>query len=154
VSAAVLFLAATLILQLAQNPEPVPRQVNRLCGRLDYANRIKVGDNAYTYSNRNVLKAVDLELYRANGDRPCCADLERVAVATSDKKGRFAFRRAAAGPYWVKGEWNSKQFKLPIVFKPENDSATQCSEQGILLDDGGKAEWWLGVSVDSNAQTH
>jgi hypothetical protein len=148
VNFAVLFVTATLILQLRHNPEPAPQQINHLCGRLDHADRVKVGDRAYSYSHRKVLGAVELELYKANGNRACCADLERIDVVTSNKRGRFEFRRAAAGFYWVRSEWNGKEFKLPIVFKPEKNFATECSEQGILIDDEGSAEWWLSVTVD------
>jgi len=148
VSLAALIVAATLILQFSQNPGPTPQQVNHLCGRLDYGSRIRVGENAYSYSNRKVLKGVRLELFKANGERPCCGDLERLDVVTSNKRGRFEFRGVAAGSYWVRSEGNGKEFKLPIVFAPEKNLASECSAQGILIDDEGNAKWWVSVSVD------
>ncbi len=149
-SSAFLLVASAWIL-LAQGPpvhEDTPREVNNACGRLDYAKRIKVGDNAYTYSERRPLKAVALELYKAKDGIPCCANLELIGAADSNKRGRFKFRGAAPGPYWVKGEWNGTVFRVPIIFRPEKQFATDCSQQGILVDDEGNVEWWLSVSVD------
>ena len=145
---AVSFLAAILIVQGSLAEEKKPWKVNRLCGRVEYVEKVSDRKNPNNYSEkRKGSKALALALYESKSETLCCDNLNRVDTTTSGRGGQFKFRPTKDGHYWLTALWNGTVYKqsvtvgLPI-------SAAECSEQGISLDGKGKASWWVTVTVD------
>jgi hypothetical protein len=70
-----------------------------------------------------------------------------VETVKTRKDGSFEFK-TKPGRFWLATNWSGKEYEVAVVYQPERDSATKCSEQGIALDDAGNADWWLSVTVD------
>jgi hypothetical protein len=141
----------TMLLALASlaAQEKKPWERDRLCGKLDYVRRIPDRKNPGSFSEkRKALRDIPLGLYARHANEACCGSLNAVETSRSGRGGSFAFETKKPGDYWLATNWNGKEYKLAVVYKPEKNSKTLCSEQGIALDDEGNADWWAIVTVD------
>jgi hypothetical protein len=142
-------LAAILIVQTLNAQVKKPWSVDRICGRVVYLQRIPVRKQPNTYSDkRKDLKGIPLELYEAPEGARCCDALKSVDSIISGKGGQFEFKPAKAGHYWLTAKWNGSDYKVAVEFEPQKKSSTVCSQQGIQMEDGEDASWWMTVTVD------
>ena len=89
-----------------------------------------------------------LGLYERRENQACCEGVNAVETTQTGRGGHFEFNTKKAGNFWMATKWRGKEYKLAIVYKPEKNSTTMCSQQGIALDDGGNADWWVTITVD------
>jgi len=142
-------LAALLIGQSSHAQEKKPWDIDRLCGRLEHVQKVPDRKNANTFSeNRKPLREVSVSLYGRRENEPCCAGLNALETIQTRKGGRFEFKTTRPGNYWLGMNWSGKEYRLGVVYKPQKNSTTMCSEQGIGLDDEGNADWWVTLTVD------
>jgi hypothetical protein len=87
-------------------------------------------------------------LYETHNGNSCCNGSKIVDTATSGKNGEFEFKNETKGHYWLTAKWNGREYKVAVVFEPQNKSSTICSQQGIQIEDGGESSWWVTVTVD------
>ena len=127
-----------------------PWTIDRLCGKLDHIQRIPDRKHANNFSERReALRDVSVTLYEPREGEPCCSTANAVIeAAQSGRGGHFEFKTKKPGKFWLKANWNGKDYKLALVYEPSKNSTTLCSDQGIDLDDDGNAEWWATVTVD------
>jgi hypothetical protein len=146
---AVPFLAAILVVQGLNAQEKKPWSVDRICGRVESLQRVPIRKQPNNYSDkRRDLKGIPLELYKSPEGAPCCDDLEKVGSTISGKGGQFKFTPEKAGHYWLTANWDGKDYKVAVEFEPQKKSSTVCSQQGIQMEDGEDASWWVTVTVD------
>jgi hypothetical protein len=138
-----------LIAQFLYAQEKKPWNVDRLCGRLEHVQRTPGRHDPNTFSEkRKVLRDVSLSLYERRENEACCDGLNAVETTKTGRRGNFEFKTPKLGSYWLSTNWNGKISTVPIIYKPQKNPVTMCSEQGIQLDDQGNAEWWKTVTVD------
>jgi hypothetical protein len=126
-----------------------PWNVDRICGRVEFVHRIRDKTSADTYSEqRKTLRGVQLGLSEAGDHEDCCDGLKSVAAVTSGKNGRFEFKQENPGHYWLTANWNGKSYKVRVVYEPQKNSSTLCSQHGIQIEDEKEVGWWKTVSVD------
>ena len=129
--------------------EKKPWEIDRLCGKLEHVQKISDRKNANTFSEkRKALREVPLGLYERHENQACCEGVSAVETTQTGRGGQFEFKTKKPGNFWMATNWRGKKYKLAVVNKPEKNSATMCSQQGIALDDEGNADWWLTVTVD------
>ena len=144
----VLVIAPTLLLASLAAQERKPWQVDKLCGKLEYANKTPNRKDANTFSEkRKALREILLELYERRVNQVCCENMNAVETTTTGRGGHFEFRTKKAGNFWLATKWGGKDYRLPVVYKPEKNSAAVCSQQGIALDGDGNGERWEIVTV-------
>ena len=141
-------LGVILVVQALHAQEKKPWNVDRVCGRVEYVNKIPDKKHPDTYSKkRKALKNVQLELYES-GENPSCCMLKGAGWAISGRAGEFEFKGIKAGHYLLRANWNGKDYQVAINVEPQKESSTACSEQGIQIEDKGEASWWVTVTVD------
>ena len=129
--------------------EEKPWQIDRLCGKLNHVVRIPDRKNANTVSEkRTALRDVPVTLYEQRNDEPCCIGETAIETVRTGKGGHFEFKNQKEGKYWLRTNWNGKEYTLAVGLKPEKNTTTMCSQQGVDLDDEGKAGWWVTIRVD------
>lgn len=129
--------------------EKKPWQIDRLCGKLEHVQQIPDRKNANNFSEkRKTLRDIPVSLYERSENELCCSSLGATETVRTGKRGGFHFKTAKAGNYWLSANWNGKEYKLAISFKPDKKSTTMCFQQGIGLDDEGNADWWVTITVD------
>jgi hypothetical protein len=135
--------------QLLHSQEKRPWDVGRICGRVEYVQRIPVRNTTNTFNEkRKALRGVALHLYNWQEGTPCCGDLAPVDSTISGKSGKFDFKQEAPSRYWLGTRWSGREYRVALVYRPKKDSQTMCSQQGIDLDDDGDMDWWETVTVD------
>ena len=143
------FFMLLLIGQILCAQEKKPWSVDRLCGRVDHVEEIPDRKNANTYTEtRKALRDVALALYERRDSEACCNSSSLADKITTNRSGDFDFRNKKAGLYWLTTNWHGKQYQIAVEYKPEKDSVTKCSQQGISVDSAGNANWWVTVTVD------
>ena len=143
------FLTAILIAQGLNAQEKKPWTVDRICGRVEYLQRVPIRKQPNIYSDKRMdLRGIPLELYESPEGAPCCEALKNVGSTISGKVGQFEFEAEKAGHYWLTAKWNGKDYKVAVEFEPQKKSSTVCSQQGIQMEDGEDASWWVTVTVD------
>lgn len=143
------FLVVILIVLGLNAQEKKPWSVNRICGRVEYVQRIPVRKQPNTYSDkRKYLKGIPLELYESPEGAPCCVALKNVGSTISGRSGQFEFKAEKAGQYWLTAKWSGRDYEVAVEFEPEKKSSTICSQQGIQMEDGEDASWWVAITVD------
>ena len=105
--------------QLLRGEEKKPWGVGRICGRVEYVQRIPVRNTTNTFNEkRKALRGVALHLYNWQEGTPCCGDLAPVDSTISGKSGRFDFKQEAPGRYWLStrltGIWSGGKHSLLI----------------------------------------
>jgi hypothetical protein len=149
VRTAIPLLAAILVGHALYAQEQKPWNVDRLCGRIEYVQKVPARNLSNTVSEkRKNLRGLPIELYEWRNGASCCGDLTHVGATTSGKGGHFEFKPEKPGHYWLTAKWNEKEYKVDVIFEPHKNSTTVCSEQGIQVDDAGNASWWLTITVD------
>ena len=144
-----LILSVIVAAQILHAQEKKPWIVDRICGRVEHLRRTPERKQPNIYSDkRKSLSGVSLELYEPNEDLPCCDGLRKVGATVSGKGGQFEFNPEKAGHYWLTAKWNAKDYNVAVEFEPQKKSSTVCSQQGIQIEDGGDASWWMTVTVD------
>ena len=129
--------------------EKKPWNIDRLCGKLDHVQRIPDRKHANNFSERRkALRDVPLTLFERGDTENCCTTLNEIETVRSGRGGHFEFKTKKARNSWLRTNWNGKEYKLAIVFEPQRNSTTLCSDQGIDLDDDGDASWWATITVD------
>ena len=142
--AAVIFVSLNLVGQ-----QPKPWSVDHLCGRLEHLQRIPSRKKPDRFSEkRTSLAGVRLELFERQEGTLCCIAAESRSATVSQKRGYFEFKHELAGNYWLRAKWNSRDYELPVVLSGQKKSPTSCAQQGVQLEDDGRANWWLMVTVD------
>ena len=123
--------------------------VERLCGRVEYVQRIPDKKFANTFSERRRgVGNLTMALFERRSGQPCCGSLVALETTKTARNGRFEFKTKRPGALWLTTNWHAKEYKVPIVNKQQNSSSSRCSEQGIGLDDSGNADWWATITVD------
>jgi hypothetical protein len=89
-----------------------------------------------------------LSVFERSENEACCNGLKAVETTVTGRGGNFEFKTKKLGSYWLTTIWDGKNSAVPVIYERQKDSVTLCSEQGIQLDDHGKAEWWITVTVD------
>ena len=141
-----LIIVAILTMQVCAQ-EGKPWRVDHLCGRLENVQSVPMSKGKIK-EKKNALRDVSLSLYeRADGQR-CCNGLNAAKVVQTNRGGHFDFKTVKPGNYWLVANWNGKEYKTPVAYKPERNSSTLCSGQGIQFDDEGKANWFATITVD------
>jgi hypothetical protein len=141
--------ATVLVGQALIAQDSKPWNVDRLCGQVEHVQKIPARNKPEISSEkRKPLTGVSLELYEWHEGTACCASSDRKDNTISQKRGYFEFSHESPGRYWLTMKWNGKDHRVPVVLEAPKNSVTLCSEQGIQLDDDGKASWWLTVTVD------
>jgi hypothetical protein len=126
-----------------------PSNVTRLCGRLDHVEGIPEYKHPDNFAeSRKALRDISLDLYERRANENCCENLKPIDRTITGKGGRFEFKNQKPGLYWLRADWNGKEYKLAVVYTPEKDSQEVCSQQGMKVDYAGDAGWWLTVTVD------
>jgi hypothetical protein len=149
VKVAATFLIAALFVQAGIAADKNPWSVGRICGRVVYLQRIPIRKQPNTYSDKRTdLKGIPLELCESPKGSPCCEDLKSVSATVSDKHGEFDFNPEKAGHYWLTAKWNGRDYTVAVEFAPQRVPSTICSQQGIQMEDGEDASWWVTVTVD------
>jgi hypothetical protein len=144
-----LFLAVVLIGQVLCAQANKPWNVDRLCGRTQYVKRTQDPKRPNNYSDlRKDLEGISLELYESNEGIPCCEAHKVSSTTISGKSGRFEFKPDHAGNYWLVAHWNNRDYRIPVNYQPQKRSSTDCSAQGIQIEDDGDSSWWATVTVD------
>ena len=129
--------------------EKKPWEIDRFCGKLDHVVRTLDRKNPSTVSEkRTALRDTQIILFERQDNQLCCNSSTAIETVRTGRGGHFEFKRAKAGRYWLTTNWKGKEYKIPVNFKPEKNSATMCSQQGIDLDDQGNAGCWATVTVD------
>jgi len=129
--------------------EKQPWVVDRLCGKLDHLVPTPDRKNPSTVSEkRTALRDIQVILSERQDDQPCCDSSTKLETVRTRRGGYFEFKHAIAGDYWLSTNWMGKEYKIPVNFKPQKNSTTMCSQQGIDLDDQGNAGCWATVTVD------
>jgi hypothetical protein len=142
-------LAMPLITPAGHAQEKKPWNVDRICGRVEHVRRIPIKKQPDNYTEkRKGLRGVPLELYESNEGSSCGEHLKSVGAMISGKAGQFDFKPEQAGHYWLTAKWNGRDYKVAVVFVPQEKSSTICSLPGIQIEDEGDASWWLTVAVD------
>ena len=122
---------------------------DRLCGQLDHVVRIPDRKKANTISEkRNGLRDVSLTLYQQQDKEACCSNLKAMETIRTGRGGHFELKTRVPGRYWLAANWNGREYKVAIAFKPQKNSTTMCSRQGIDLDDEGEAGVWETIELD------
>jgi hypothetical protein len=135
--------------QIFYAQEKKPWSVDRLCGRLDHVQRTPERHDPNSFSEkRKALRDVSLSLYERRENQTCCDGLNAVETTNTGRGGHFEFKTNKLGSYWLGTNWNGKNSSVPVIYEPQKNPVTICSEQGIQLDDQGNAEWWITVTVD------
>jgi hypothetical protein len=126
-----------------------PLNVDRLCGRVEHVERTPERHDPNAYSEkRKALRDVSLSLFERRESEACCDGLKAIEATNTGRGGHFEFKTKKPGSYWLSTIWDGKNSTVPVIYERQKNSATMCSEQGIQLDDHGKAEWWITVTVD------
>jgi hypothetical protein len=145
---AILF-GVILVAQLLCAQDKKPWRVARLCGCLEHVERIPDGKHVDNFSEtREALQGVSLFMYERRENQTCCENLTPIDTAITGKKGLFNFKDVRPGTYWLKANWNGKEYKVAVVEESEKNSTAICSEQGVKIDNAGNADWWITVTVD------
>lgn len=119
------------------------------CGVFEYVEHIPDAKLKNTYTDRRkALPEVVLNLYPWEEGQECCAGRTSAAQAVTDKKGRFKFEALRPGKYWVAARWNLKEYQKRVEFVPGKAADVHCAEQGFSIDNDGKFEEWLTITVD------
>jgi hypothetical protein len=143
------FLAAILVVQGLNAQEKKPWGADQICGRVEYLKRIPEKKHPNSYSEKKKsLKDVRLELYEFDENQARCEGLKTVGSLASGRNGQFEFGPEKPGRYWLIAKWNSKEYKVDVIYEPQKKSSTICSQQGIWIEDDGNASWWITVTVD------
>lgn len=144
-----MILASMLIASVLSAQEKAPWEIDRLCGKLEHVQKIPNRKSANTFSEkRKSLRDVPLTLYSRLENEACCSGLTAVEMVHTGRGGHFEFKNDGPGNYWLSANWNDKEYKLAIGFKPDKKPKALCSQQGIGLDDEGNADWWVTITVD------
>ena len=145
----VAILAITFIGQILHAQQKKPWKVDWLCGRLEYVQKIPDHKIANTFSEkRKALRDVSVGLHERHENGACCDGLNAVETIQTGRGGHFEFKTKKPGDFWMATNWSGKEYKLAVVYKPEKNSPTMCSQQGIALDGEGSADWWITITVD------
>ncbi len=144
-----MILALGMIASTSYAQEKKPWQIDRLCGKIEYVQKIPSRKNTNTFSEkRKALRDISLGLYDQHENESCCSGLAAIETVHTGRGGRFEFKNTKPGNYWLGANWNGKEYKVAVVFKPEKNSSTLCSEQGLGFDDEGNADWWVTITLD------
>jgi hypothetical protein len=138
-----------LFAQSLQAQEKKPWNLDRLCGRLEHVQRTPSRRHSNNFSERRkALRNVSLSLYERRENEPCCDGVNAAETIQTGRGGHFEFKTKKAGTFLLSTNWSGKEYRLSVVYKPQKNSATTCSDQGIALDGEGNADWWVTVTVD------
>jgi hypothetical protein len=104
-------------------------RVELLCGRLLRAQEVptKGADNTFTEKTKPI-KNTTLRLYHRTEDKPCCVELKAVAQANSTRDGRFEFKNAVPGAYWIVTSIEGTDYKIAVTYAPDNKGGSKCSD--------------------------
>jgi hypothetical protein len=143
----ILVLVCCLLAPSLQAQEKKVVEVDRLCGRLEHVERTP--DREYpsiSSEKRSGLRGVDLALYDRRDNESCCIG-SAIETARTRRGGRFNFETKRPGTFWIASNWNGRDYRLPVIYKPEKTSEINCSNQGIEINDKGTSIWWATVTV-------
>ncbi len=125
------------------------RSADHLCGVLDHVQHIPVRGYVRTYTEkRTPLPSLAVVFYQQQDGQRCCEGLRKIAIAITDKKGRFDLADVKNGHYWLTTEWNNKAYKYAFDYPFSKDADITCPLQGIDLEDDGSAQWWQTIALD------
>ena len=142
------FLVLLLMLPMVQAQQGV-REVDRLCGRLQYIRRIPDHQYANVLSEeRKPLRGVNLVLCERRQNEPCCKGASAMETVRTRRGGRFDFRNKRAGDFWLVANWSGRDYRIPVTYKPVKELTTVCSEQGLDLDDEANAGWSVAITLE------
>jgi hypothetical protein len=143
------FLAALLLVPAMKAQEKKPWKVDRLCGRVEYVQKIPDRKRANIFSEkRRALKNLPVTLFERPKNVLCCESSDAVETVKTGRGGHFEFKTRKTGDFWLTMNWNGKGYKLPLIYNQQKNSPTICSEQGLALDDNGSVDWWVTITVD------
>jgi hypothetical protein len=126
-----------------------PWNIDRLCGRLEHVEKIPDRKHADIFSEKpKALRDVRLVMYERQENEACCEKLTPIDEIMTGKNGLFNFKDAKPGLYWLAANWDGKEYKSAVVYKPQKSPGTICSQQGLQFDYAGNADWWITVTVD------
>jgi hypothetical protein len=129
--------------------EKKPWEIDRLCGKLDHVVRTPDRKNpSFISEKRTGLRDIQLTLFERHDDQACCESSTAIETVRTGRGGHFEFKRAKAGNYWLSTNWKGREYTITVSIKPEKNSMTMCSQQGVDLDDEGDAGCWATVTVD------
>lgn len=119
------------------------------CGVFEYVEHIPDAKLKNTFSDRRkTLPDVLLDLYPWEEGKDCCEGKTSTAQAVTDKKGRFKFDALTPGKYWIVARWNLKDYRKRVEFMSVKTADVRCAEQGFSIDNDGKFEEWVTITVD------
>jgi hypothetical protein len=121
-----------------QTPKPQDwNMVEILCGRLVHAEEIPTKGAVNTFTEKTKpIKNTTLRLYHRTEDNLCCDELRAVAQANSTRDGRFEFKNAVPGAYWIVARVEGMDYKIAIAYAPDNKAGSKCSDVLYTLKKG------------------
>jgi hypothetical protein len=103
--------------------------VEILCGKLLRSEEIETkGAVNSTTEKTKPIKNTSLRLYPRSDGRPCCDELQPVAEVNSSRDGRFEFKKATPGTYWIVARVDGTDYKLAITYVPGKKGDAKCSD--------------------------
>ena len=104
-------------------------RVEILCGRLLHSEEVPAKGAVSSFSAKTKpIKNTTVRLYHRTDDKLCCDELRAVAQANSTRDGRFEFKNAVPGAYWIVARVEGMDYKIAITYAPDNKAGSKCSD--------------------------
>jgi hypothetical protein len=89
-----------------------------------------------------------MELFQRREDTPCCSGLLLTESVTTKRNGSFEFPKALPGSYFLVVHWKGNSPSRAITVTGEKREQEVCSEQGVDIDEEGKLQKFITITVD------
>ena len=137
-----------LVGMFSQRVDTEGNRIEKMCGQVLLVENIPDKKHSRTYSERSKpAKKATVRLFKKRVEAACCESEVLIAEAITKGNGKFEFKSALPGTYWVVVLVGGRKYKLAVNYSRDTKMETRCSDILFEITNG---ELYLGrlIQVD------